>query len=101
VFFDESAAAIYTESETQQHAVMNPKTDNFKVVVEPDEDFDGNPSAGMLTVRCSNARAHQPGVPRKPKHLIESMSSYISSWRAMLEHCEPIPKQPADQGQVT
>jgi len=60
VFFDESAAAIYTESETTARG-NEPEDGQLQVVVEPDEDFDGNPSAGMLTVRCSNARAHQPG----------------------------------------
>ena len=77
------------------------KTYNFKVVIEPDEDFDGNPSgfhaycpvlekAGASTWGATEAEAL--------KNIDEVLHLVVES---MLEHGEAIPEEPKDQVEVT
>ncbi len=73
------------------------KTYNFKVVVEPDEDFDGNPSGwhaycpalereGASTWGLTEAEAR--------KNIDEVVHLVVES---MLEHGERVPEEPLDQ----
>jgi predicted RNase H-like HicB family nuclease len=77
------------------------KTYNFKVVVEPDEDFDGNPSGW---------HAHCPVLERQGASTwgsteMEALKNIDHAIRlvveSMLEHGETIPEEPADQVEVT
>ena len=80
---------------------MAMKTYNFRVVVEPDQDFDGNPSGwraycpllelqGASTWGVSEAEALN-NIHDVVRMVVESM----------LEHGEHIPEEPADQVEVT
>jgi predicted RNase H-like HicB family nuclease len=77
------------------------KTYNFKVVVEPDEDFDGNPSGWHAY--CP-ALAKQGGSTwgatetEALKNINDVVHMVVES---MLAHGEPVPEEPADQVQVT
>ena len=80
---------------------MATKTYNFKVVLERDEDFDGNHSGW---------RAYCPALERQGastwgateaealKNIDEVVRMVVES---MLEHGEHIPEEPADQVEVT
>lgn len=77
------------------------KTYSFKVIVERDEDFDGNPSGW---------RAYCPALERQGastwgaseadalRNINEVVRMVVES---MLEHGEHIPDEPADQVEVT
>src|ERR1700722_5182876 len=101
LLFDGYVIAAYTEGETiVQPETMAMKTYNFKVLIEPDEDFDGNPSGW---------HAHCPALERLGgstwgetrevalKNINDVVHMIVES---MLEHGEAIP-QPADQVEVT
>jgi len=77
------------------------KTYNFRVVIEPDEDFDGNPAGfhawcpalervGGSTWGATEAEALR-NIDQVIRLVIESM----------VEHGEPIPEEPRDQVEVT
>ena len=77
------------------------KTYNFKVVIEPDEDFDGNPAGshaycpalervGGSTWGATEAEALR-NIDQVIRLVIESM----------VEHGEAIPEEPRDQVEVT
>ena len=80
---------------------MAMKTYNFKVVIEPDEDFDGNPSGwhaycpaledkGASTWGATEAEALQN---------IESLTHLVVE--SMLEHGDHIPEEPRDEVEVS
>ena len=77
------------------------KTYNFKIVVEPDEDFDGNPSGfhaycpalerqGASTWAATEAEALK-NIDAVVRMVVESM----------LEYGEHIPEEPADPVEIT
>lgn len=77
------------------------KTYNFRVVVEPDEDFDGNPSGwhaycpalereGASTWGLTEAEAR--------KNIDDVVHLVVES---MLEHGERVPEEPLDQAGAT
>jgi predicted RNase H-like HicB family nuclease len=80
---------------------MNMKTYNFKVVVESDEDFDGNPSgwhAYCPALERQGASTWGATEAEALKKIDDVVHMVVES---MLEHGEPIPEQPADQVEVT
>jgi predicted RNase H-like HicB family nuclease len=81
--------------------VMSMKTYNFKVVIEPDEDFEGNASG--FHAYCPVLE--QQGASTWGKTEAEALKNIESVARmvveSMLEHGEPIPEAPADEVQVT
>ena len=77
------------------------KTYNFKVVVEPDEDFDGNPSGWHVYCPALKERGastwgetHEEAL----KNIEEVIHLVVES---MVEHGERIPEEPGDQVEVT
>jgi predicted RNase H-like HicB family nuclease len=77
------------------------KTYNFKVVVEPDEDFDGNPSGWhaycpILEERGASTWGATQGEAMKN---IESVVRMVVE--SMLERGEAIPDAPRDEVEVT
>jgi predicted RNase H-like HicB family nuclease len=77
------------------------KTYNFKVVVEPDEDFDGNPSgwhAFCPVLEPQGASTWGATQAEALKNIDELVHTVVES---MLEHGEHIPEEPADQVEVT
>jgi len=77
------------------------KTYNFKVVLEPDEDFDGNPSGwhaycpalerqGASTWGATEAEAIK-NIGNVVRMVVESMR----------EHGEPLPEEPTGEVEVT
>jgi predicted RNase H-like HicB family nuclease len=77
------------------------KTYNFRVVVEPDEDFDGNPSgwhAYCPVLERQGASTWGATEAEALKKLDDVVHMVVES---MLEHGEPIPEQPGDQVLVT
>jgi predicted RNase H-like HicB family nuclease len=81
--------------------VMPMKTYNFRVVVEPDEDLDGN-SAGWHAY-CP--LLEQQGASTWGLTESEALSNLSTVVRmvveSMLEHGEHVPEEPADQVEVT
>jgi len=77
------------------------KTYNFKVVVEPDEDFDGKP-AGW---HAYSPLLEQQGASTWGETQAEALKNIDSVVRmvveSMREHGEHIPEEPADQVEVT
>ena len=77
------------------------KTYSFKVVVERDEDFDGNPSgwhAYCPALERQGASTWGETEAEALKHIHDVVRMVVES---MLEHDEHIPDQPADQVEVT
>jgi predicted RNase H-like HicB family nuclease len=77
------------------------RTYNFKVVVEPDEDFDGNPSgwhAYCPVLESQGASTWGETEAEAIKNINAVVRMVLES---MLEHGELIPEEPADQVQVT
>lgn len=77
------------------------KTYNFRVVIEPDEDFDGNPSgwhAYCPALKAQGATTWGETETEALKNIDDVIHLVIES---MLEHGEPIPEEPADQVEVT
>jgi predicted RNase H-like HicB family nuclease len=79
---------------------MAMKTYNFRVVIEPDEDFDGNPAGwhaycpALEHVGGSTWGATEAEALKKINDVVHLVIE------SMVEHGEPIP-QPADQVEVT
>ena len=80
---------------------MSMRTYNFKVVIERDEDFDGNPSGWHVYVPALERQgASTWGETQEEalKNIDEVLHLVVES---MVEHGEPIPEEPADQVEVT
>jgi len=80
---------------------MDMKTYNFKVVIEPDEDFDGHPSgwhAYCPAIEKQGASTWGATEAEALKNIDSVVHMVVES---MLEHGEPVPEEPADQVQVT
>jgi predicted RNase H-like HicB family nuclease len=80
---------------------MPMKTYNFRVVVEPDEDFDGNPDGWHAYCPL----LEQQGASTWGLTESEALSNLSNVVRmvveSMLEHVERVPEEPADQVEVT
>lgn len=77
------------------------KTYNFKVVVEPDEDFDGNPSgwhAYCPVLEGQGASTWGATQADAIRNLNDVVHMVVES---MLEHGERVPEEPQDQVEVT
>ena len=77
------------------------KTYTFKVIVEPDEDFDGNPSGWHAC--CPALERHGASTwgeteAEALKRINDVVRMVVDS---MLEHGEHIPDEPGDQVEVT
>ena len=80
---------------------MDMKTYNFKVVIEPDEDFDGNPSGWHAYCPALEQRGASTWGATEAEALKNIDSVVHMVVESMIEHSEPIPIEPADQVQVT
>jgi predicted RNase H-like HicB family nuclease len=80
---------------------MDMKTYNFKVVIEPDEDFDGNPSGWHAYCPALELRGASTWGATEAEALKNIDSVVRMVVESMIEHNEPIPMEPADQVQVT
>jgi predicted RNase H-like HicB family nuclease len=80
---------------------MDMKTYNFKVVVEPDEDFDGHPSGWHAYCPAIEKQGASTWGATETEALKNINSVVHMVVESMLEHGEPIPEEPADQVQVT
>jgi predicted RNase H-like HicB family nuclease len=80
---------------------MAMKTYNFKVVVEPDEDFDGNPAGFHAYCPVLEERGASTWGATQPEALknIESVVHMVVE--SMIEHGEAIPEAPRDEVEVT
>jgi predicted RNase H-like HicB family nuclease len=77
------------------------KTYNFKVVVEPDEDFDGNPSGWRAYCPVLEQRgASTWGATQSEavKNINDVVRMVVES---MIEHDERIPEEPRTDVEVT
>jgi predicted RNase H-like HicB family nuclease len=77
------------------------KTYNFKVVVEPDEDFDGNSSgwhAYSPVLEQQGASTWGATETEALKNISDLIRRVVES---MLEHHEHIPEESSDEGEVT
>ena len=77
------------------------KTYNFKVVLEPDEDFDGHPSgwhAYVPALKSQGASTWGETEAEALKNIDEVIHLVVES---MLAHGDRIPEEPADQVEVT
>ncbi len=80
---------------------MAMKTYNFKVVIEPDEDSDGNPSgfhAYAPLLERQGASTWGATEAEAIKNIEDVLHFVLESMR---EHGEDIPEEPADQVEVT
>ena len=80
---------------------MAMRTYNFKVVVEPDEDFEGNPSgwhAYCPALERQGASTWGETQTEALKRINDVVRMVVES---MLEHGERIPEEPSDQVEVT
>jgi predicted RNase H-like HicB family nuclease len=76
-------------------------TYNFKIVLEPNEDFDGNPSewrAYCPVLERQGASTWAESEDEAMKNINELVRMVVGS---MLEHGERIPEEPPDQVEVT
>jgi len=80
---------------------MDMKTYNFKVVIEPDEDFDGHPSGWHAFCPAIEKQGASTWGATEAEALKNINSVVHMVVESMLEHGEPIPEEPADQVQVT
>lgn len=77
------------------------KTYNFKVVVERDEDFDGNPSGWHAYVPALE-RVGGSTWGETQEQALKNIGDVVRLVvESMLEHGEHIPDEPADQVEVT
>ena len=77
------------------------KTYNFKIVIEPDEDFDGNPHGFHVycpALEKSGASTWGATEAEALKNIDDVIHLVIESLR---EHGEPIPEEPKDEVEVT
>ena len=80
---------------------MSMKTYNFKVVLEQDEDFDGNPSGWHAYCPALERRGASTWGATEEEAFKNIDSVLHMVVESMLEHGEDIPEQPADQVEVT
>jgi predicted RNase H-like HicB family nuclease len=80
---------------------MDMKTYNFKVVIEPDEDFDGNSSGWHAYCPALEQKGASTWGATETEALKNIDSAVHMVVESMIEHSEPIPVEPADQVQVT
>jgi predicted RNase H-like HicB family nuclease len=80
---------------------MAMKTYNFKVILEPDEDFDGNPAGFHVFCPVLEHQGASTWGPTEAEALknIESVIHMVVE--SMKEHGEPIPEEPSDEVEVT
>lgn len=77
------------------------RTYNFKVVVEADEDFDGNPAgwhAYCPVLESQGASTWGPTETEALKNIHDVVRMVVDS---MVEHGEHLPEEPSYQGEVT
>ncbi len=76
------------------------KTYSFKVVVEPDEDAQGNPAWFAYCPALEGVGGATSGRTREEalSNINEVVHLVVES---MLEHGEPIPQEPTDQSEIT
>ena len=77
------------------------KTYNFRVALERDEDFDGNPAgwyAYCPALKQKGAATWGETQTEALKNIDSVLQMVVES---MLEHGESLPEEPADQVQVT
>ena len=77
------------------------KTYNFKVVLEQDEDFDGNPSGWHAYCPALERQGASTWGATQEEALKNIDSVLHMIVESMLEHGERIPEQPTDQVEVT
>ena len=80
---------------------MDMKTYNFKVVVERDEDFDGNPSGWHVYCPVLEGRGASTWGETEAEALKNINRVVRMVVESMREHGEPIPEEPADEVEVT
>jgi predicted RNase H-like HicB family nuclease len=77
------------------------KTYNFKVVVEPDEDFDGNPSGWHAYCPALEQRGASTWGETQTEALKRINDLVRMVVESMVEHGEHIPEEPGDQVELT
>lgn len=77
------------------------KTYNFRVVIEPDEDFDGNPAGWHAYCPLLEERGASTWGATESEALANINNVVHMVVESMLEHGENIPEEPADQVEVT
>ena len=80
---------------------MGMKTYNFKVVIEPDEDFDGNPSGWHAYCPVLEQRGASTWGATEAEALKNIDSVVHMIVEGMREHGDPIPEEPTDEVEVT
>ena len=97
----ESGRGAILKTTITKPVVIAMKTYNFKIVVEPDEDFDGNPAGWhaycpVLERQGGSTWGETEDVALR--NINEVVRMVVES---MLEHGERIPEEPSDQVEVT
>ena len=77
------------------------KTYNFKVVIQPDEDFDGNPSGYHAYVPVLESHGASTWGETEAAALTNIDDVVRLVVESMLAHGEPIPEGPSGEVQVT
>jgi predicted RNase H-like HicB family nuclease len=77
------------------------RTYNFKVVVEPDEDFDGNPTGWHAYCPLLERQGASTWGETEAEALKDIDSVVRMVVESMIEHGERIPEEAADQVEVT
>ncbi len=77
------------------------KTYNFRVVLEPDEDFDGNPSGWHAYCPVLERQGASTWGATEVEALKNINSVVHMIVESMLEHGEGLPEEPSDQVEVT
>jgi predicted RNase H-like HicB family nuclease len=80
---------------------MAMKTYNFRVVVEPDEDFGGNPAGWHAYCPLLEQQGASTWGLTESEALNNLSTVVHMVVESMLEHGEHIPEEPADQVEVT
>lgn len=80
---------------------MAMKTYNFRVVVEPDEDFDGNLAGWHAFCPLLEEHGASTWGATETEALVNINNVVRMVVESMLEHGERIPEEPADQVEVT
>jgi predicted RNase H-like HicB family nuclease len=77
------------------------KTYNFKVILESDEDFDGNPSGWHAYCPALELQGASTWGETKQEALKNINSVVRMVVESMIEHGEHIPEEPKDEVEVT
>jgi predicted RNA binding protein YcfA (HicA-like mRNA interferase family)/predicted RNase H-like HicB family nuclease len=77
------------------------KTYNFRVVIEPDEDFDGNPNGWRAYCPLLEQQGASTWGGTESEALTNINDVVRMVVESMLEHGERIPEEPSDQVEVT